>query len=359
MQGSRYARYLAELGHEVTYLTSSYPGAPQRERRDGVDIVRLGRPELLGVRAWSYYRRFGDEFDVVYTEAFGGARIPFLLPLYVQQPALVAWYQVNQPIFAHQYGRAAGAILGRLEKFVARIHRGATILTPSDARRKDVLALGFRADQVVAIPPVAVEDALSQCPNTPDEEPLVVWLGKLRRYKCPHHIVEAMPAVRKVCPDARLVIAGRRDEESYLREIRAEIERRGLSGVVEFAFDLTEEAKRDLLRRARVLVVPSPIEGFGIVILEAAAQGTPVIASEGVPEEVVTHDVNGLRVPFGDIPRISDAISQVLASPALHARLARNAIAHAEGFTKAALQRKLERVLHRAVGAPTNSEAVV
>lgn len=360
IQGSVYARYLAEAGHQVTYVTSSYTGAPRRERRDGVEILRLGRPELLAWRAWSYYRRMGDTFDVVYAEAFGGSRIPFLAPLYVKQPLLTAWYQVNRSLFVHQYGGIAGSVLGELEKRVARMHRGATILTPSEARREDLISLGFRPEQVAALPPVAVEDeAFASSPRSDDREPLIVWLGKVRRYKCVHHVVEAMPAVLRLCPDARLIVAGRRDDEGYLRQLRRRARQLRIEQSLDFAFDISEADKRNLLARAAVLAVPSPVEGFGIVILEAGAQGTPAVVSEGVPEEVVSDGYNGLRVPFGDVDRLADGVSQVLGSRPLHGALSSNAMEHARGFSKQALMAKLETVLRDAVGESAPAEAAI
>jgi glycosyltransferase involved in cell wall biosynthesis len=200
---------------------------------------------------------------------------------------------------------------------------------------------------------------LCQPPDVAAREPLIVWLGKLRRYKCVHHAVEAMTAVTRKCPDARLVIAGRRDEEAYERELRRQIERLGLTGIVDFAFDLSEEAKRELLGRARALVLPSPVEGFGIVILEAGVQGTPAVASEGVPDEVVIDGYNGIRVPFGDTGRLAEAITELLQSPDLHATLSQNALAHARTFSKPALLARLEDVLCNTVPDVVPAEASV
>ncbi|MFQ5879750.1 MAG: glycosyltransferase family 4 protein [Dehalococcoidia bacterium] len=359
IMGSTYARYLAEAGHEVTYLTSSYLGASPRECRNGVKIIRLGRPELLAWRICTYFKRWGDRFDLVYEEAIGGARVPFCAPLYVKQPVLTAWYQVNRPLFLHQYGRIAGSLLGQLERWVARIHRSATILTPSESRRTDLINLGFHPEQVFAVPPVAMGDEVFQPPDAVGREPLILWLGKLRRYKCVHHAVEAMPAVIRECPEAQLVIAGRRDEAAYLRDLRRQIDRLGLRGTVDFAFDLSEKAKRDLLGRAKVLVLPSPVEGFGIVILEAAAQGTPAVVSEGVPEEVVADRYNGIRVPFADTNRLAEAVTLILQSPDLHATLSRNAMGHARTFSKPALLARLENVLHTAVAHVAPAEVAV
>ena len=350
VQGSLYARLLAQSGHEVTYLTSSYPGSAERSIEDGVEVVRLGRPELLAARMWQYYRRWGDSYDLVYAEAFGGARVPFCAPLYVKQPLLAAWYQVNTPVFRHQYGRLAGSGLSGLERRIAKMHRRATLVTPSEARRADLVAFGFLPEQVEVVPPFAL-GATGEANPLAHREPVIVWLGKLRRYKCIHHVVQAMPGVLAVRPDARLVVAGRRDDAGYERELREQVQRLGLTGAVSFSLDLTEDAKQALLRSARVITLPSPVEGFGIVLLEAAAQGTPAVVSEGVPEEVIREGYNGLRVPFGDARALAGALSRTLTSDGLHEVLAEGALENASRYTVDALIARLNEVVQRALAA--------
>lgn len=348
VQGSLFARLLAHSGHKVTYLTSSYPGSANRSQEDGVDVVRLGRPELLAFRMWRYYRRWGGSYDLVYAEAFGGARIPFCAPLYVKQPLLAAWYQVNTPVFRHQYGRLAGTALSKLEEFIAKLHRRATLITPSEARRQDLIAFGFRPDQVEVIAPFTLDTDTAPDPAA-RRDPTIVWLGKLRRYKCIHHVVQAMPRVLAECPGARLVIAGRRDDEAYEKELREQVKALGLSASVTFSLNLTEGAKQALLRSASVITLPSPIEGFGIVLLEAAAQGTPAVVSEGVPEEVIRDGYNGLRVPFGDPVALARALSRSLTSPDLHRTLAYGAVENASRYTADSLRDRLAEVVRRAV----------
>lgn len=357
VQGSLYAGLLARAGHEITYLTSSFPGSSRGSDEDGVKVVRLGRPELLAARFWQYYRRHGDQYDLVYAEALGGARVPFCAPLYVKQPLLAAWYQLNAPVFRHQYGRWAGSLLSGIEKWIAGIHQGSTLLTPSEARRADLVDFGFRPEQVEVVPPVAV--AQSAGTSVENREPLVVWLGKLRRYKCVHHAVEAMPGVLEACPEARLVIAGRRDEEGYEKELRARANSLGVAGSVRFAFDLSEDEKLALLRSARAITLPSPIEGFGIVLLEAAAQGTPAVVSDGVPEEVIREGYNGLRAPFGDVEALTAALSRMLTSDDTHAALAGGAVDNANRYSEEALTSRLREVLEHAVGRDSRELAGV
>jgi glycosyltransferase involved in cell wall biosynthesis len=297
---------------------------------------------------WRYYRRWGDSYDLVYAEAFGGARVPFCAPLYVKQPLLAAWYQVNTPVFRHQYGRLLGTVISGLEKSVATMHRRATLLTPSEARRGDLIAFGFRPEQVEVVPPFALDAPVEANPAA-HREPVIVWLGKLRRYKCIHHVLQAMPRVLEECATARLVIAGRRDVQSYEKELREQVRSLGILKSVTFAFDLTEDAKLALLRSARVITLPSPVEGFGIVLLEAAAQGTPAVVSEGVPEEVIREGYNGLRVPFGDPGALAGALLRTLTSDDLHEALAGGALENASRYTADALIARLNEVVQRAL----------
>lgn len=349
VQASAYARYLADAGHRVTLWTSIHNDAPPREIRKGVEIEYLGSVRTLPIRCWRRYRQHADEFDLVYAEAFGGTRVPFLAPLYVRQPLLCAWYQVNRPVFVHQYGRVAGGALGMLERGIARLHNGATILTPSESRRTDLIEMGFRPERVFTVPPIALESPPTALPDISSREPVIVWLGKVRRYKCVHLAIEAMAEVVKLCPEARLVVAGRRDDPAYLQRLERLIDDLGLTDSVSFAFDVSEAAKAELLGRATALVLPSPVEGFGIVILEAAALGTPAIVSEGVPEEVVSGGYNGLRVPFRDTGALAGAIVRMLDSPDLHGELARNAATWSGTFSKEMVLAKLDAAIAAAI----------
>jgi len=349
VQAAAYARYLADAGHRVTLWTSTRGDASFREVRKGVEIEYLGSVRTLPLRSWRRYRLHAEEFDLVYTEAIGGTRVPFLAPIYVRQPLLCAWYQVNRPVFVHQYGRVVGGGLGVLERGIARLHGRATILTPSESRRTDLIELGFRPDRVFAVPPLALEHPPDFIPDVASREPLIVWLGKIRRYKCVHLAIEAMAEVVKSCPAAKLVVAGRRDDPGYLRVLEALIADLQLSDSVSFAFDLSENAKAELLGRATALVLPSPVEGFGIVILEAAALGTPAIVSEGVPEEAVIGGYNGLRVRFGDTGALAGAIVRLLDSPDLHCELAQNATTWAATFSREMVMAKLDAAIASAI----------
>jgi glycosyltransferase involved in cell wall biosynthesis len=158
-----------------------------------------------------------------------------------------------------------------------------------------------------------------------------------------------MVEVVKRVPKARLILAIRSDDEKYERQLHTLVEELDLEKHVVFRLNVTEEEKRALLRSARALVVPSAVEGFGIVVLEANACGVPVIASSGVPEGAVSERVNGLRYPFGDIKALAARIVEMLEDDALHAQLARNSLERAAGYGWSRIGAQFESVVRRAV----------
>jgi glycosyltransferase involved in cell wall biosynthesis len=117
---------------------------------------------------------------------------------------------------------------------------------------------------------------------------------------------------------------------------------------VEFRFDLTDAEKRDLMGSARILVVTSAVEGFGIVVLEANACGLPVVASSGVPEGAVEENVNGMRYPFGDVQALAARVVQLLQDEPLYSRLSQKALERVKRYGWSRVGAEFEEVVAKA-----------
>jgi glycosyltransferase involved in cell wall biosynthesis len=133
-----------------------------------------------------------------------------------------------------------------------------------------------------------------------------------------------MPAVLERVPDAKLILAIRRDDKKYEAQLRDLVKELHIADAIEFRLNVSEQEKRELLRSAGLLVVSSVVEGFGIVVLEANALGVPVVASSGVPEGAVRDGFNGLRYEFGDLQALGDAIVRLLQDGELRRTLSEN-----------------------------------
>lgn len=135
-------------------------------------------------------------------------------------------------------------------------------------------------------------------------------LDRRDRYKGIDHLIQALPRVRSSVPEARLRIVGSGDDSSRLASLAIE---QGVASAVEFPGRLSDAALRSELRECDVVALPSEKEGFGLVYLEAFAQGKPAIgARAGGTPEVIEEGKNGLLVPYGDVSALATACIEAL-----------------------------------------------
>jgi glycosyltransferase involved in cell wall biosynthesis len=160
-------------------------------------------------------------------------------------------------------------------------------------------------------------------------------------------VIDAVHALAGQGLDVELLIAGEGDQRSALE---ARIRRLGLEDRVQMLGFLPEDAKVDLLRRAWVHVLTSPKEGWGISNIEAAACGTPSVASDapGLRESVVDGRT-GLLVPHGDVGALSDALGRLLSDHALREQMGQQAREFAETYSWQSSADAFEDYLRRLV----------
>ena len=152
-------------------------------------------------------------------------------------------------------------------------------------------------------------------PGAVDERDFLLFVGRLRIRKGVEVLLEAMARPVLAAAGARLLIAGDGEHRENLERRAAAL---GLEApAVRFLGRASGAQVRELLGRARALVVPSIYEGMPLVVLEAMSAGVPVVASRvsGIPE-VVLDGETGWLVPCEDPPALAEALAAVLADPA-------------------------------------------
>jgi glycosyltransferase involved in cell wall biosynthesis len=144
------------------------------------------------------------------------------------------------------------------------------------------------------------------------ERPVILVVTRLTladRYKGVEHMVEAMPAIRAQLPNAILRIIGRGDDLLRLQQLRDAL---GQHDAIEFLGYVDDAHMAAELRACSLFALPSKKEGFGLVFLEAMANGRPCIGARagGIPE-VITPD-SGVLVEFGNVPALAKACVDAL-----------------------------------------------
>jgi D-inositol-3-phosphate glycosyltransferase len=149
-------------------------------------------------------------------------------------------------------------------------------------------------------------------------------------------------------PDAELVVVGGpsgADGGAELREVLALADRLGVRQQIRFVPPQPHHLLSTSYRAADVVLVPSRSESFGLVALEAAACGIPVVAAAvGGLRTLVEDGETGFLLDQRDPAAFAAAVKRVLDDPALAARLGANAAARAQGYTWSTAAARLRRV---------------
>ncbi len=201
------------------------------------------------------------------------------------------------------------------------------------------MARGVDRERIVVIHPGVDAQYFTPTPRGPaaasaggrEAQPAFLYIGRLRRYKGVEFAIRALAVARGKRTDLRLDIAGAGDDRPRLEALAAEL---GVSEGVRFLGRVTEAEKLRLLRSTWANVFPSCKEGWGITNVEAAACGTPSLASDSPGlRDSVRHGETGFLVPHGDAAALAGRMLQLAADPALVERLGQEARRFAEGLS--------------------------
>lgn len=309
--GWHWATALADLGHDVTVLTSShYREVIRASGRRDIDFHFIDIPasplRRFSLRLWTYhgYLRWQDvtlrhvqaqsgQYDVVHHVTWGslhlGSRLWRLPAPLVYGP--IGGGQTAPANYRRYFGRAWPAELLRtastksLLKLNSRsretIRHSAVTLVTNSATKAACRRLGaadVRYMLAEGLPPDWIGDPRSR----PTGTPVVLWVGRLLPRKAPTLAVEAFAELRRAMP-ARLIMAG----DGPLRtQVRTTVERLGLSEDVQLLGQIPWGEVRHLYDSASVFLFASLRDSSGSQFLEALGRGLPavVIDHHGIGE---------------------------------------------------------------------------
>ncbi len=322
---------IAAQGHAVDLVASGWAGCEPRAVVDGITVTRIGGRHSFALRARGAVRHALRQhaYDVVVEDI---NKVPLFLPTLTALP-LVA-------IVPHLFGTTAfteaslplASVVWASELPIPRVYRRAGFHAISESTRDDLVRRGVPPARIVVIHPGVDSQRYRPDPAAPRAaRPTFLYLGRLKRYKGVEYALRAVAAARLVRPEITLDICGQGDDRPRLEHV---VESLGLAGAVRFRGFVSEEEKRALLRRAWAVVFPSPKEGWGISNVEAAACGTPALASDSPGlRESVRHGVTGYLVPHGDWRGLADRMVALASDAELVERLGRAARQFAEGLS--------------------------
>jgi glycosyltransferase involved in cell wall biosynthesis len=339
LHASRVASLWAEAGIEVTMRTSYAAGHPQVTWRNGYRVIRkAGRYLVFPRAAFSEMMGWHGASDGL-VEIWNG--MPFFSPVWARRPTVTWLHNVHDSMWKMTLPPRLARLGRGIEFNVAPpIYRHTPIVTLSGSSKQELVQkLHLAPEQITVVPPGV--DARFSPGGERSPTPLVVAVGRLVPVKRLHLLIDALTGIKAHVPDLRAVLVGdgyeRESLETHLREV-------GADDWITFAGRVDDVELVDLYRRAWLLASASAHEGWGMTVTEAAACGTPTVATRiAAHADAVVHEQTGLLV---DEPsQLGPAIERVLVDNELRASLSSNALAHAGVFTWEATARGTLEVL--------------
>jgi glycosyltransferase involved in cell wall biosynthesis len=319
------AERLAAEGHDVTYLTlrqwpcdsaAQVPGVRVRTAGPRMELYVAGRrrilpPLVFGAGVLCHLLSRGRRYDIVHTASF-----PYfsLLAAAMARRAgrfrlLVDWHELWTLGYWREYlGRAGGRVGWLVQRLCVRVRQEAFCFARLTERR--LRQEGYRGEITVLEGEYAGSLEPAQ-PAEPRPDPVVVFAGR--------HIPEKrVPALVPAVAHARREVAGLRaeiygdgpDRPEVLRRIAAE----QLDGVIEAPGFVEAHVVEDALERALCLVLPSRREGYGLVVVEASARGTPSVVvrdEDNAAIEMVQDGENGVIAESAEPEELAAGIVRI------------------------------------------------
>lgn len=331
-------RQLAGRGYDVhLYSMKAWPG-PSVMRRDGLTYHGIGKDRpiyreggrrsigqalLFGLSAFRLVR---EDFDVIDCCGFPYFSLfPARLAATVRRtPLHSTWHEVWGRAYWREY-------LGRLGRVGYAVERVASRLPTSIVAVSQHTADQLRRDLHVTCPIEIVPNGIDGSMSIGTDTSIVtdiIYVGRLMDFKNVHLIIEALALLGAAGRPRTCTILGDGPEADRLRALAVE---RGVDEQITwlpFQEDVAEVYAR--MRSARVLVLPSQREGFGIVVIEANACGVPVLTLDhpsNAARDLIEPDVNGRL--FGGTPAsLAAGIEAICEVPADGWRARCRAFAH-------------------------------
>jgi glycosyltransferase involved in cell wall biosynthesis len=302
---------------------------------------RILPPLVFGVGVLWHLLRHGSRYDVVHTASF--PYFSLLAAAAVRRlrryTLVVDWHEVWSRSYWIEYlGPVAGRVGDAVQSLCLRVRQRAFCFSRLHGRR--LREQGVNGEVTV----LEGEYAGPLRPREPlPAEPVVVFAGRHIPEKRVPALVPALALARERLPELRCEVYGDGPQRAEVLRLRSEL---GLDGALEVHGFVPAERVEEALSRALCMVLPSRREGYGMVVVEAAALGTPsvvVAAPDNAATDLVDEGENGFVAASASPADLADAIERVQAEG--HALRERTAAWFGANAERLSLEGSLKRVV--------------
>lgn len=334
---------IAAAGHRVTLVCGRHSGAPAEDRQGRLRVRRVGNTATVNIAGARHALALARTERVdIFVESI--CKLPFLMPLFTRTPVLPVVHHLFGGTIFYQLNPVLATYAWLYERLIPRCYRGLRVVTVSESTSCDLRRRGLVASRFDEVHNGVDLRRLQQHGfASPRARPILVYVGRLRRYKQIDIALRAFARARLAVPQAEFVLVGKGDDQARLQQL---VEQLGIGDAVTFAGYVSEDEKLAWMHRAHALVYTSPKEGWGIATIEAGACGTPVLASDADGlRDAVRHGETGFLIPHRDEAAWAARMAEVMTDAELRTRLGAAGREWAQRFTWDAEAEKMRRII--------------
>lgn len=324
------AEALAERGHEVTVYAAAPTNRPQTIEQDGYILrtfparyvsKRLGFAGMRALGLPTALKQALPTTDVAHVH---------LARDLVTLPAVRVIRRAGTPFVLQTHGMIdrstnplAGIIDGWETRKALRAARTTFALTSEEERELTIIAPGSRVDRISNGVRVTTQPPYAGRP------PLVLYLARLHPRKRPLVFVDMARALSRDFPDVQFLVAG--PDEGEGPRLEAAIAASGLNGHLRWIGPVDPAQTDQLMRTARVYVLPSVNEVFPMTVLEALKAGTPTIVTNSLGISEACRSYGAAIVTDGSTEELCSAVREVLRNNTKASELRAGGLAYLRG----------------------------
>jgi glycosyltransferase involved in cell wall biosynthesis len=320
---------LVSRGHHVTLLSERFAGSEPEDVIEGIRVIRAGGKFTFNFTAGRQVSRLAESLnaDIVIDDL---NKIPFYSTWHTKRPVLAILMHLFRGSIFRETLPPMAAYVWTAETMIPLAYKRCRFAVLSESSKKDTVKVGIDPDRITVIPPGTDFGRFSPDASVA-REPVVLHVGRLKRYKAIDHLLRAARLLKERGVRFTTVVVGDGDDKPRLEGLAAKL---GLGEQVRFTGFVPEAEKVNWYRRATVLVENSVKEGWGLIVIEANACGTPVVVANSPGLRDSSKDgVNGLMYNYGDVPALAEKLEKLLSDGALRSRLGQQAIEWARQWT--------------------------
>jgi glycosyltransferase involved in cell wall biosynthesis len=314
------AKQFVNNGHEVTIISSRYSKTETHDTIDGINIIRVGGKITTYFKAIKYYKKYlKGKFDIIIDEY---TTRPYFSIKFAQEPTIFLVHELAR----EKYFEVLPPILSHIFYYIIEPHwidrySKCPTITVSNSTLEDLKKFNYNDVQIVT-------EGINFTPQQKidkKENNQLLFVGLIKKTNLIDHIIDSYFQILKEIPDIKLNVIGRGPDLQYYKK--------NFSEHINFLGYVSDEKKIELMVKSDIVLFPAIREGWGLVVIESNACGTPVIGYNvpGLKDSII-NNVTGLLVESNSEAMAKGAIF-MLKNQDLKYKMSYDAFEYSKQFT--------------------------